>query len=192
MRYTSHLDLQRTWERTLRRARLPLAYSQGFNPHPKINLGSALPLGFTSEAEIIEVWLEEQMNLEDIEAALTPVLPPGLEVSNIEETELRSPKIQNLIQTTKYKVSLPDPQKELSSKVSEVMAQTALLRERRGKEYDLRPLITELSSNAAGDQIEMHLRARPGATGRPDEVLLALGIEPLSVHVHRTDILLET
>ena len=60
MRYTSHLDVHRTWERTLRRARLPLAYSQGFNPRPKINLAAALPLGFTSDCEIVEFWLDEE------------------------------------------------------------------------------------------------------------------------------------
>ena len=54
MRYTSHLDLHRTWERTIRRANLPLAYSQGYNPHPRINLASALPLGFTSDCEVVE------------------------------------------------------------------------------------------------------------------------------------------
>jgi radical SAM-linked protein len=60
MRFTSHLDLHKTWERTFRRARLPLAYSQGFNPHPHINLASALPLGFTGDQEVIDVWLERR------------------------------------------------------------------------------------------------------------------------------------
>lgn len=190
MRYTSHLDLQRTWERTLRRARLPLAYSQGFNPHPKINLGAALPLGFTSKAEVIEVWLEEQMTLEEIESALTPVLPPGLDISKIEETELRSPKIQNLIQTTHYKVVLRQPRPEIDQRVSELLEQSTLMRERRKKAYDLRPLIKTLAVGEEGGQIEMHLNAMPGATGRPDEVLLALGIDPHTVHVHRTAIIL--
>ena len=61
MRFTGHLDLHRAWERTFRRAGLPLAYSQGFNPHPRLNLASALPLGFTSEGEVIDVWLEQDL-----------------------------------------------------------------------------------------------------------------------------------
>ena len=191
MRYTSHLDLQRTWERTLRRAQLPLAYSQGFSPHPKINLGAALPLGFTSQAEIIEVWLEEQFTLQEIEATLTPALPPGLVVTHMEETELRSPKVQNLIQSTQYKVSLSESQPKLGQQVSELMQKTSLMRERRKKQYDLRPLIKALQVNDEGNQIEMHLSALPGATGRPDEVLRALEINPHEVNVHRTAIILE-
>ena len=191
MRYTSQLDLQRTWERTLRRAQLPLAYSQGFSPHPKINLGAALPLGFTSQAEIIEVWLEEQFTLQEIEATLTPALPPGLVVTHMEETELRSPKVQNLIQSTQYKVSLSESQPKLGQQVSELMQKTSLMRERRKKQYDLRPLIKALQVNDEGNQIEMHLSALPGATGRPDEVLRALEINPHEVNVHRTAIILE-
>jgi radical SAM-linked protein len=191
MRYTSHLDLQRTWERTLRRARVPLAYSQGFSPHPKINLGAALPLGFTSQAEIIEVWLDEQWTLKEFESALTPALPPGLAITNIEETELRSPKVQNLIHTTQYTVDLREPRPEMSQQVDRLMESQTLIRERRKKQYDLRPLIKTLAASPDGGQIEMSLSALPGATGRPDEVLLALGINPHEVNVTRTAILLE-
>ncbi len=190
MRYTSHLDLQRTWERTLRRAQLPLAYSQGFNPHPKINLGAALPLGFTSDAEIIEVWLEEQAPLREIESALTPVLPPGLKVQDIQETERRVPKLQNLIQSTKYQVKLAESTPDLAERVADLLSKTSIIRQRRGKEYDLRPLILALE-NEEERHLQMHLRAQPGATGRPDEVLLALDIDPLSAHIHRSEIILE-
>ncbi|HLE27799.1 MAG TPA: TIGR03936 family radical SAM-associated protein, partial [Anaerolineales bacterium] len=58
MKFSGHLDLHKTWERTLRRARLPLAYSQGFNPQPRLQLASALPLGFTSECEVLDAWME--------------------------------------------------------------------------------------------------------------------------------------
>jgi len=104
---------------------------------------------------------------------------------------LRSPKIQNLIQGTKYKITVRNPQKDLAASVEELLAQPALIRQRRGKEYDLRPLINALAVGEEGDQIDMHLSALPGATGRPDEVLLALGIDPHTAHVHRTGILLE-
>ena len=70
MRFTGHLDLHHTWERTFRRAGLPLAYSQGFNPHPRLNLASALPLGFTSECEVIDVWLEQEMEPEQVDGGL--------------------------------------------------------------------------------------------------------------------------
>ena len=59
LRYTGHLDLQTTWERTLRRAGLPLAYTHGFHPGPRIQIASALPLGFIGRAEIVDIWLDE-------------------------------------------------------------------------------------------------------------------------------------
>lgn len=191
MRYTSHLDLQRTWERTLRRARLPLAYTQGFNPHPRLNLGAALPLGFTSQGEILEVWLEGEIPLGDIESALNPVLPPGIEISLIEETELWSPKVQNLIQTISYQISCPSPPSDIGKQIESILAKSELIRERKGKEYDLRPLIHTLQLDEQS-RITMRLSALPGATGRPDEVLLALGIDPHEAHIHRTEIALNS
>ena len=70
MRFTGHLDLHRAWERTFRRAGLPLAYTQGFSPHPRINLASALPLGFTSERELVDIWLEQELPASAVTAAL--------------------------------------------------------------------------------------------------------------------------
>jgi len=190
MRYTSHLDLQRAWERTLRRARLPLAYSQGFNPHPKINLGEALPLGFTSDAEIIEVWLEEEIALREIESALTPVLPPGIRVQDIQEADIHHPKIQTLIQSTIYSVNFSEAVPDLRARVSNLLGRSNIVRERRGREYDLRPLILDLRSEGER-RLHMHLRTLPGATGRPDEVLLTLGIDPTSTHIHRSEVILK-
>ena len=70
MRFIGNLDLFKAWERACRRAGLPLAYSQGYNPQPKLNLASALPLGFTSQAELIDIWLEQPLPLEAIESGL--------------------------------------------------------------------------------------------------------------------------
>lgn len=188
MRYTSHLDLQRTWERTLRRAKLPLAYSQGFNPHPKINIGAALPLGFTGQAELVEVWLEVQVPLEEIETALSRALPPGLAIAQIIEQEENSPKLQKRIQGAAYSAVLRNPPDDLAARVQELLAQPSLKRERRGKEYDLRPLIQSLQVEGAG--LVMHVSAAPGATGRPDEVLRALGLAPHQAHIQRTALIL--
>lgn len=190
MRYTSHLDLQRTWERTLRRARLPLAYSQGFNPRPKINLAAALPLGFTAAAELIEVWLEEEIPLDRIESALTRALPPGLVVREIRETVDPSPKLQNSIQSASYHIILSETPQNIASTVDNLLAQDEIIRERRSKKYDLRPLIEELCLNNDGT-LHLQVSALPGKTGRPDEVLLALGIDPLTARIERTKLLLK-
>jgi len=87
MRFTSHLDLHKTWERTLRRANLPLAYSQGFNPHPHINLASALPLGFTGEAEVVDIWLDQTLLVPQIASDLERAAPPGIKISKIQEMD---------------------------------------------------------------------------------------------------------
>ena len=60
LRYTGHLDLQTTWERTIRRAGLPLAYTHGFHPGPRIQIASALPLGFIGQAEIVDIWIQDK------------------------------------------------------------------------------------------------------------------------------------
>ena len=66
LKYTSHLDLMRIWERSLRRAGAPLAYSSGFNPRPRLQLAAALPLGHTGEAEWLDALLEEPVRVDDL------------------------------------------------------------------------------------------------------------------------------
>jgi len=191
MRYTSHLDLHRTWERTLRRARLPLAYSQGFNKRPKINLGAALPLGFTSDCEIVEFWLDGTPPQSEIEARLKEAAPPGIKIHEIEEIDPQTPKIPNLVDSAQYDVTLLEPVTDLERRVSGVLDAETLPRERRGKTYDLRPLVEEIQIPKA-DHLALQLAARSGATGRPEEVLLALGIDPVAARVHRTALILKT
>ena len=77
MRFTSHLDLHSTLERTMRRANLPLVYSQGFTPRPKLSLASALPLGYTSEAEAAEFWLENDFAPDAVAEAIRASAPSG-------------------------------------------------------------------------------------------------------------------
>lgn len=190
MRFTSHLDLHHTWERTFRRARLPLAYSQGFNPHPHINLACALPLGFTGDNEIVDIWLDEQLSIADIETALIPALPPGLKVSCIEEIESEAPTLQTELQASTYLITLWEEIPDLDTRIKELLQSASLPRQRREKNYDLRPLILDLQiqpPDAQGWQrLLVYLSAREGATGRPEEVIAALGASPKESRVHRT------
>lgn len=189
MRFTGHLDLHHTWERTFRRARLPLAYSQGFNPHPHINLACALPLGFTSENEIVDVWLDERRLVADIEAALIPALPPGLKISRIEEIESGEPTLQTELLASKYLITFLEEIQELEKRVQEILSADTLPRQRREKDYDLRPLILDLQlhpSDSQGRQrLLVCLSAREAATGRPEEVIAVLGASPNATRVHR-------
>lgn len=189
MRYTGHLDLYRTLERTFRRARLPLAYTQGFNPHPKINLAATLPLGFTSQGEIMDVHLEQELPISSIETALRPALPPGLEVHRIEIIEGKQPALQTLVESAEYIVTLLEPQESLSTRLQVLLNTSTLPRIRRERSYDLRPLIEALHllppDEAGRERFMIRMAARESATGRPDEVLAALGIRIEQARIHR-------
>ena len=189
MRYTSHLDLMRALERTFRRAELHLAYTQGYNPHPRINLISALPLGFTSECEIADVQLEASIPAEEIQPALQQAAPPGIEILSVHEITGQQPAMQTLLLASLFIVTLPDPPADLESRMEILLASTELTRQRRGKSYNLRPLIEtlyRLEDNPEGHaRLHMRLAARQGATGRPEEVLEALGIAAHNARIHK-------
>lgn len=193
MRFTGHLDLYKTWERTLRRAGLPLAYSQGFNPRPKLNLSSALPLGFTSQAETIDIWFEEAVALTQVESDLRRAAPPGIQIRRVTEVELHAPALQTQVTAAEFEATLLDPAPELEERVHQILDADTLPRIRRQKEYDLRPLIEQLHTLPKDEEgnlrVFMRLTAQEGATGRPDEVLDALGIPPEAARIHRTKIL---
>jgi radical SAM-linked protein len=203
LRYTGHLDLHKLWERAARRAELPLAYSQGFHPQPKMNMAAALPLGFSSRCEVMDMKLERDIPLEDLPTRLNTTLPSGLQVVDVEQVDEREPALQTQVRAAEYEVTLTEPvdQAELEQKIHSVLELQTIRRERRGKMYDLRPLIEELQMMESGgspsgkDQgpslqtIFMRLTAREGATGRPEEVLDVLGIAFEGTRIERTRII---
>ncbi len=199
LRYTGHLDLHKIWERYLRRAKLPLAYSQGFHPQPRINQALPLPLGITSLAEIIEIWLENNGDLDLIEKKLKNTEQPGIEILKLEIIDPSLPKIQNMIIGAEYRVTLLDPiaAEDLIRNIDRLLLKETAFREKRGKAYNLRPLLQELylmqreGNNSYTGEIFMSLLALPGATGRPDEVLYELEIDPNNARITRTKLLFQ-
>ncbi len=195
MRYVGHLDLHRAWERTFRRASLPVKFSEGFTPRPRFHLAAALPLGCTSRHELADVWLERPMPLEEVEARLRRALPPGLELLRVEEVPLRAPALQNRVRAAEYEARFLEPVPDLEARVRRFLARERILRERRGKTYDLRPLVEALEPRPGREtepaRLWMRLKALPGATGRPDEVLDALGIPWEIARVERIRLVLE-
>ena len=188
MRYTGHLDLHKTWERTFRRARLPLAYSQGFHPQPRLNLACALPLGFTSECEVLDAWLEQEIPVEEVKNALDPSLPPGIIVSKISIVDQHLPALQTQVLSADYVITLLQPPADLIEQIERLVSANSIQRIRRNKPYDLRPLIEDLQIiSTVNDQPGLALRmsAREAATGRPEELLSELGIPFETTRVHR-------
>ncbi len=194
-RYISHLDVARALERALNRAKIPLAYTQGYNKRPRMQLAAALPLGFTSECEIADIWLMETLEPDVAHEMMMSKMAPGIEIFEVREIPLSAPATQTLTAEAKYEAIILDPieRSELQAQIEDFMAAESIERERRGKVYDLRELVLDLMLvEMANDtlRIDMHLYLLPGKTGRPDEVLDALGLDPLAARIHRKAIIL--
>ncbi|MEJ2748620.1 MAG: TIGR03936 family radical SAM-associated protein [Anaerolineae bacterium] len=197
-RFIGHLDLARTLERALNRARIPVAYTQGFNQRPRMQMAAALPLGFTSECEMADIWLMETMEPEQVQQQLMSKMALGITVHRVEVVELKGPTLQTLTQESAYTVTLLDPVDTavLQQKIAGLLAADTLVRERghgkKRKEYDLCPLIyaLHLVPNSDPVRLEMRLAMEEGKNGRPDEVLRELGLDPLAARIHRTAIVL--
>jgi radical SAM-linked protein len=191
VRFVGHLDLAKTWERILRRADLPVVYSHGFHPQPKITFASALPVGCTSEAEVMDVVLEQSREPDDLLQRLSPALPAGMGIASIVEAPLHAPALQATLRWAEYvtTVETDETQEQIESKVQAFLSAPSLVRERRGKRYDLRPLVLALAVEEARDssvRIVMRLGADATAgTGRPDQVLMALGWDDAPAQIHR-------
>lgn len=193
--YTSHLDLARTWERSLRRAGVPLAYSQGFNPRPKLQLAAALPLGHTGAAELLDVWLEKPMSAEAFTKALVPLLPDGLAIGEVRQIVVEEPALPTQVVAAEYLVAVEGSEagSEIEAHIEQVLAADELPHEWRGKPYDLRPLIEQLWVEQEGEGevvLGMQLAARAGATARPEAVLEALEMRQAFARYHRRRLLL--
>ncbi len=184
LRFIGHLDLAKTWERIFRRAEFPIVYSQGFNPQPKMQLASALPLGISSDCELLDVWCREPVSIDMAAAQLNAVSPPGLRTLKVEEVDSRGPALQNLVQSADYLIEVDEVGLEkLAEIVETVTSLDALIRERRGKTYDLRPLI--LGLEVRDGYLWTRLTQGGQGTGRPDELLEAMGLAPNRARVHR-------
>lgn len=197
LRYTGHLDLHKLWERAARRAELPLAYSQGFHPQPKMSIAAALPLGFSSRCEVLDMRLERDVPLEGLQDTLQATLPSGIRVLSVEQVDERAPALQTQVVSAEYEVTLTETGSgsDLKRRLDSVMEAESIIRTRRGKDYDLRPLIEALTSVSSpegrGEKIFIKLSAKEGATGRPEEVLDELGIAFEETRIERTRLIFQ-
>ncbi len=197
--YVSVLELGTVWERSLRRAGIVLRYSQGFNPRPKIQFASPLPTGCGGAAEWLDIWLESPKEPAQIAAALEGKTPDALSVLDVTSVPESEPPLSEQLVATETLVLLQDANlKAVQTAIAELLGSASILRPRRGKQrgkpYDLRPLVESLTAEAAASpwsvSLSMRLTARPGATGRPDEVLDALGLADKPQRCTRTRLIL--
>ncbi len=182
VRFISHLDVLRYWERAIRRADLPLLYSKGFTPHPRITFAAPLPLGFLGEREIMEVVLEERVPLDRFAERIRQQTTPDLDLGHVSEVGLALPALPNLLRWADYRAVLVDvTPAEAATSVAEFLATEHYPWEqkREGKkprQYDLRTATASLSVEAVDGSvaIDARLSAGPDLTVRPEQLIAAL------------------
>lgn len=190
LKYTGNLDVAKIWERVLRRADLPILYTQGFNTRPRIQLATALSLGITSECEILDVALRETIPLEGIPERLDAVSPPGLKTYKVEEVPPESPALQQLVRSAEYRIRFEDgiERDKLQTLVDELLAKDRIVVVKHGKKRkssaDIRPLIHSVEINENDDLI-VHIDTGERGSLRPDELVQQLGLQDEFFTVHR-------
>ena len=201
VKYISHLDLALAWERALRRAQMPLAYSQGFNPRPKIQLASGLPVGTISRAEIMDIILIQPVDLAEAFEHINQALPAGMQLLSIEEVPLKAPTLQNLLSQAEYQVTVETdlPAGELAERIKKLLAadKIHLTRQRKQKkeDIDLRGWVYDLRlERVEAGQAVLWMLLAAGQHGnlRPELVLETLGLGESWAETERIRLLFET
>lgn len=203
VRYISHLDLMRTWERVLRRAGLKLAHTQGFNPRPRLVFAAPLPVGVTSDAELVDVVIEDELSAAGFQERVREALCPGVEVTAVAEVPLEAPAVMACTASSDYVVALrtskgcPLPREGegtqgngLEGRIAEFLARDTVPYERRrkgtSKQADMRPAVLDLWPAGEG-RVGVRLRLDvEGLAVRPEEVIAAIDPSWEVTRVHRT------
>ena len=196
LRFISHQDEFRMWERALRRTMLPVAYKQGFNPQPHIQFAAPLAVGCCGRAEHMDFRLSERMPVVQVESRLGAKLPPGVSICSMQEIPVKSRPLQGLLIGADYRIRVMAPETATGPQaVHEFLARGTVWRERERKghpyRYNLKPLVHRLAwtgFDAAGPCHNLLLRVQmvAGATGRPDEVIDELGLSEHALVLERT------
>jgi len=201
LKFISHLDIMRLWQRAFHRAGVALAYSEGFNPRPRLSLAAPLPIGVTSEAELMDVFCNRLVSPHFLIGALSQQLPPGIEILQVHQVALTQPSLQSLVSYAEYRVEVATEKDEraIESALATLLAKDSLpwqhQRDTGPRSYDLRTLVDDLwfiSWRNGCCTIGMRLRCDSGASGRPEQVAKALGFSQHPQSIHRTRLILKT
>lgn len=188
IRWTSHRDVARIWERTIRRVGLPIAYSQGFSPHPKVHFGLALSTGHESLAEYLDLDLDDDApevpgpaELAALAAPLTAALPVGLEVTAVAPIADNATSLQQAVESCEWRIEIRGVEPhEVAPAIERVLAapELTITRQRKGRDVtdDIRPYVLALAvvgPTDAGTEIDAHLATQPRGL-RTSELLAVL------------------
>jgi radical SAM-linked protein len=187
VRFVGHRDIARSLERAFRIVGLPLAFTQGFSPRPKVSFGLALTVGAESDAEYLDVELTEPIDLSDVPARLTAALPDGIEVTGVAALEDRAPALQEAVSAVGWQLEVTGPGDEVPEPLAVArLAATAMaasnlpvtrVRKGRESEEDVRPALRHLEvlgETEHGTELEVEVATHPVGV-RVSEILAALG-----------------
>ncbi len=201
VKFISHLDLIRLWQRAFQRAKIPIAYSEGFSPHPRISLAAPLPIRVTSDAELMDIHLTKWVSPHFLTSALNQQLPSGIEIMQAYSIAPNQPSLQAQVRFAEYQVTMKMEmgKAEVEAAITDLLSAEHLpwqhQRDTGPRQYDLRGLISDLwlmDYQPPYATIGMRLRCDSGGSGRPEQVSLALGFTSPPQSIHRTKLILKT
>jgi len=199
IKYVSHLDMVRLWEKILRRSMVPLAYSEGFTPHPRISFASPLALGITSEAELMDVWMKKRVSPYFFIRAASQQLPRGIDILEVHEVAWGAASLSSQLRYAEYRLGIKTTRdrEQVQSAISSLLQAEHLpwqhMRDTGPRRYDLRPLIDDLwlvEWHDARCVLGMRLRCDSHGAGRPEQVSAALGFSDWPDSIHRSKLIL--
>ena len=200
IKFISHLDIVRLWQRAFNRAGIEIAYSTGFTPHPRISLAAPLPIGVTSEAELMDIVIVKGVAPQFFVSALNQQLPAGLRVDKVYPISADIPSLQSQVSQAEYKVVLEtvsgpsDIQVALDNLLKLERLQWQHQRDTGPHQYDLRALIAEMwviEWVSPLGSLGMRLQCNSQGSGRPEQVTAALGFARRPQTIHRTQLILQ-
>lgn len=187
LKYISHLDIIRLWQRAMRRAGIPVAYSEGFNPRPRLALGAPLALGVTSQAELLDVYCTRLPSTLWFQQSLEQQLPDGIEILQVQTVPEIFPSLQSQLRAAEYIVTLAveTDQATVEASLARFLALETLPwehhRDTGPHRYDLRRLVLDLwvaEWQPGSLSLGMRLRHDNDGAGRPEQVVKALDFDP--------------
>lgn len=197
IKFLSHLDLMRLLERALRRTGLPLAYSEGFTPHPRISLAAPLSVGVTSQAELMDVFLSYWVSPHSFANQFIMQLPNSLALSKAWPVGLTEPSLQSQIRFAEYEIEVKAEVQNVEATLQSLLSAKEIpwhhSRDTGVRHYDLRALIDKLwliDSFNSSHILGMRLRCSSNGAGRPEQVTKALGFQDYPRSIHRTKLIL--
>ncbi len=198
LKFISHLDIMRLWERALTRAGISLAYSEGFSPHPKLSLAAPLAVGVTGESELLDVYTVDTVSPHWFSDMVNEQLPAGISILGVQQIGLLVPSLQSQIRQAEYSVQVErtDGPEDIKSSITSLLSSKTFPwqheRDTGKREYDLRELINDITLESTDNErctLSMVLRCGSNGSGRPEQVTLALGFKRYPLSISRTKLI---